>query len=154
MVYIYRKPIGGKDYYYLRASERKGAKVIVDSTIATPHSINPLTLGADIVVHSTTKFLNGKNDYLGGLILTNDAKLLEKIDCLTKLTDLYMDLKLEAARRRTSMAVVMREKITATKTPQKNDVKKIMASLEKLAKENAKYMKNINLTQALIFLNP
>jgi len=64
--------------------------------------------------------------------------------------DLYMDLKLEAARRRTSMAVVMREKITATKTPQKNDVKKIMASLEKLAKENAKYMKNINLTQALI----
>ena len=42
--------------------------------------------------------------------------------------DLYMDLKLEAARRRTSMAVVMREKITATKTPQKNDVKKIMVS--------------------------
>jgi cystathionine gamma-synthase len=46
-------------------------RVIVDATIATPYNINPLQYGADIVMHSTTKFLNGHNDHLGGVLLVN-----------------------------------------------------------------------------------
>ena len=53
-----------------------GARVAVDNTFATPYCQRPLTLGADIVVHSTTKYLSGHGQVLGGALLTTDLDLL------------------------------------------------------------------------------
>ncbi len=52
------------------------AKVVVDNTFASPYCQRPLTLGADIVVHSTTKYLSGHGQVLGGALLTTDLALL------------------------------------------------------------------------------
>ena len=52
-----------------------GALVVVDNTFATPVFQRPLELGADVVVHSTTKYLNGHSDVIGGVILTSDDAL-------------------------------------------------------------------------------
>ncbi len=52
-----------------------GAIVVVDNTFATPIYQRPLELGADIVVHSTTKYLNGHSDVVGGVVVTNDDDL-------------------------------------------------------------------------------
>ncbi len=51
----------------------------VDNTFATPALQRPLELGADIVVHSTTKYLGGHSDVIGGALIANDAELMEKI---------------------------------------------------------------------------
>ena len=48
-----------------------GAEVIVDSTFTTPYLVRPLTLGADYVVHSSTKYLGGHGDVLGGIVVTS-----------------------------------------------------------------------------------
>jgi cystathionine gamma-synthase len=56
-----------------------GALTVVDNTFATPYLQRPLELGADIVAHSTTKFLGGHSDILGGAVIVNDPKLNEKI---------------------------------------------------------------------------
>jgi methionine-gamma-lyase len=53
-----------------------GARVIVDNTFGTPFCQRPLTFGADIVVHSTTKYLSGHGQVLGGAVLTTDLDLL------------------------------------------------------------------------------
>ena len=53
------------------------ARVIVDNTFATPFCQRPLTLGADLVVHSTTKFLSGHGQVVGGAVLTTDLNLLQ-----------------------------------------------------------------------------
>jgi methionine-gamma-lyase len=53
-----------------------GARVIVDNTFGTPFCQRPLTFGADIVVHSTTKYLSGHGHVLGGAVLTTDLDLL------------------------------------------------------------------------------
>lgn len=58
------------------AAERK-AKVLVDNTFASPALQQPLTLGADIVLHSTTKYIGGHSDVVGGALLTNDEALDE-----------------------------------------------------------------------------
>jgi cystathionine beta-lyase/cystathionine gamma-synthase len=50
-------------------AHRHGARVVVDNTFASPYVQQPLTLGADIVVHSTTKFLNGHSDSVGGIVV-------------------------------------------------------------------------------------
>lgn len=52
-----------------------GAKLAVDNTFATPIFQKPLELGADLVCHSTTKYLNGHSDVVGGAVLTSDAQL-------------------------------------------------------------------------------
>lgn len=57
-----------------------GAMTVVDNTFATPYFQNPLDLGADMVLHSTTKYMGGHSDLIGGTIVTNDAKLKEKLD--------------------------------------------------------------------------
>jgi cystathionine gamma-synthase len=65
-----------------------GAIVVVDNTFATPYLQQPLTLGADVVVHSTTKYLGGHSDVLGGaLVLRDDTRvdgqsLVEKVEFL------------------------------------------------------------------------
>jgi cystathionine gamma-synthase len=56
-----------------------GARVVVDNTFATPFLQRPLELGADVVVHSVTKYLAGHSDLVGGAIVTNDAELRERL---------------------------------------------------------------------------
>ena len=56
-----------------------GALVAVDSTFASPVLQRPLELGADLVVHSSTKFLGGHSDVLGGAVLTSDDTLAERL---------------------------------------------------------------------------
>ncbi|MBV8074081.1 MAG: PLP-dependent transferase, partial [Candidatus Eremiobacteraeota bacterium] len=58
---------------------RSGQIVVVDNTFATPYLQSPLALGADVVVHSTTKYLGGHSDAVGGAAMTNDEKLAETI---------------------------------------------------------------------------
>ena len=59
-----------------------GALVVVDNTFASPYLQRPLQLGADVVVHSTTKYLGGHSDVLGGALIVNDTELAEKIGFL------------------------------------------------------------------------
>jgi len=57
-------------------------RVIVDNTFATPYLQQPLALGADVVVHSTTKYLGGHSDVVGGAVLTSDAAVYEPLQFL------------------------------------------------------------------------
>jgi len=61
------------------AAHGAGAKVVVDNTFATPYLQQPLPLGADVVVHSTTKYCGGHSDVVGGALITNDVDLGEKL---------------------------------------------------------------------------
>jgi cystathionine gamma-synthase len=56
-----------------------GVRLVVDNTFASPYLQQPLSLGADIVVHSTTKYLGGHSDVVGGALITADAELGEGI---------------------------------------------------------------------------
>jgi cystathionine gamma-synthase len=60
-------------------AHQHGAKLVVDNTFATPYLQTPLTLGADVVVHSTTKYLGGHSDVIGGAVVTNDADLAQQV---------------------------------------------------------------------------
>ncbi len=53
--------------------------VCVDNTFMSPYFQNPLTLGADMVVHSTTKYINGHSDVVGGIVVVNDSGWAEKL---------------------------------------------------------------------------
>jgi cystathionine gamma-synthase len=64
----------------------RGARVVVDNTFATPYLQLPLALGADIVVHSATKYLGGHSDVVGGCAVTNDPQLAERIAFLQNAT--------------------------------------------------------------------
>lgn len=55
----------------------RGVKTLVDNTFASPALQNPLNLGADVVLHSTTKYLGGHSDVVGGALVTNDGELDE-----------------------------------------------------------------------------
>jgi cystathionine gamma-synthase len=55
-----------------------GAKLVVDNTFATPYLQSPLGLGADVVLHSTTKYLGGHSDVVGGALITSDDELNEQ----------------------------------------------------------------------------
>src|SRR5437899_6462226 len=68
----------------VEAAKEVGAKVVVDNTFATPYLQRPLELGADIVVHSTTKYLGGHSDVIGGFAATNDAAIGERLRFLQK----------------------------------------------------------------------
>jgi cystathionine beta-lyase len=57
----------------------RGVVVCVDNTFMSPYLQNPLALGADIVVHSTTKFLNGHSDMVGGIVVLNDDEKAQKL---------------------------------------------------------------------------
>ena len=56
-----------------------GAKVVADNTFSTPYFQRPLTQGVDIVMHSTTKYISGHSDVVGGAVLLNDDALHEQI---------------------------------------------------------------------------
>ncbi len=102
----------------------QGALCVVDNTFATPYLQQPLALGADLVVHSTTKYLGGHSDVVGGAAVTSDDGLHERLrflqnavgavpgpmDCFlvlrgTKTLHLRMDRHLENARTVAAMLV-------------------------------------------------
>ncbi len=60
-------------------ARRAGVRTVVDNTFATPLLQHPLKLGADIVVHSTTKYINGHSDVLGGVVITDDEALAAEL---------------------------------------------------------------------------
>ena len=60
-----------------------GAFVVVDNTFLSPYFQRPIELGADMVVHSTTKYINGHSDLVGGLVVTDDEALAEKVGFLS-----------------------------------------------------------------------
>ena len=60
------------------------AIVVVDNTFLSPYFQKPLLLGADIVVHSTTKYINGHSDVIGGAVILNDTELFRKIQLVQK----------------------------------------------------------------------
>src|SRR5919197_1532086 len=66
------------------AAHAAGAMVVVDNTFATPYLQRPLELGADIVIHSTTKYLGGHSDLIGGFAATNDPTIAERLLFLQK----------------------------------------------------------------------
>jgi cystathionine gamma-synthase len=66
------------------AGHAVGATVVVDNTFATPYLQQPLDLGADAVIHSTTKYLGGHSDTVGGFVAVNDASLAERLYFLQK----------------------------------------------------------------------
>lgn len=63
----------------LKRFKASGLRLAVDNTFATPALQQPLALGADIVVHSTTKYLGGHSDVVGGAIITRDAETMEPL---------------------------------------------------------------------------
>jgi len=60
-------------------ARRRNVPVVVDNTFASPIFQNPLALGATAVLHSTTKYINGHSDVVGGAIVTNDAALADRL---------------------------------------------------------------------------
>jgi cystathionine gamma-synthase len=66
------------------AAHAAGAMVVVDNTFATPYLQQPLSLGADVVLHSTTKYLGGHSDLIGGFLATNDPTVAERLLFLQK----------------------------------------------------------------------
>ncbi|HEV2889263.1 MAG TPA: cystathionine gamma-synthase [Frankiaceae bacterium] len=60
-------------------AHERGARLVVDNTFASPYLQQPLTLGADVVVHSTTKYMGGHSDVVGGALVVNDAELGESL---------------------------------------------------------------------------
>ena len=68
----------------VEAAHSVGALVVVDNTFATPYLQRPLELGADIVLHSTTKYLGGHSDVVGGFVATNDHEIADRLYFLQK----------------------------------------------------------------------
>jgi cystathionine gamma-lyase len=66
-----------------KIAKKKGILVAVDNTFMSPYFQRPLDLGADIVVHSTTKYINGHSDVVGGVLVTKTKELSDKIQFLT-----------------------------------------------------------------------
>jgi cystathionine gamma-synthase len=66
------------------AAHEVGAMVVVDNTFASPYLQQPLSLGADVVLHSTTKYLGGHSDLIGGFVAMNDPTVAERLHFLQK----------------------------------------------------------------------
>jgi cystathionine gamma-synthase len=60
-------------------ARQAGVRLVVDNTFASPYLQQPLALGADVVVHSTTKYMGGHSDVIGGALVTSDAGLGEEL---------------------------------------------------------------------------
>ena len=60
-------------------AHKKGIMVAVDNTFLSPYFQRPIELGADLVIHSTTKYLNGHSDVIGGVVVSNDKEIGEKL---------------------------------------------------------------------------
>lgn len=62
-----------------KTAKERGVLLAVDNTFASPYLQNPLELGADLVFHSTTKYIGGHSDLVGGVVVTNDEKFYEEL---------------------------------------------------------------------------
>jgi cystathionine beta-lyase/cystathionine gamma-synthase len=69
---------------FSKIAKRHGALTIVDNTFATPYFQNPLVWGADIVWHSTTKYIGGHSDVIGGVAMCNNASVKKELDFARK----------------------------------------------------------------------
>jgi cystathionine beta-lyase/cystathionine gamma-synthase len=65
-------------------ARERGARMAVDNTFMSPYLQRPLELGADLVLHSTTKYINGHSDSIGGIVMTNDAEDAERLRFIAK----------------------------------------------------------------------
>ncbi len=65
-----------------RMARERGIWTVVDNTFASPYNQRPLTLGADVVLHSTTKYLGGHSDVVGGAIITSNEQIYERMKFL------------------------------------------------------------------------
>lgn len=63
-------------------AKEHGLRVVVDNTFASPYGQQPLNMGADIIVHSSTKYLGGHSDAVGGVVVTSDDAVYEKLKFL------------------------------------------------------------------------
>ena len=63
----------------MAVAKRHGLRVVVDNTFSSPYLQNPLTIGADFVLHSATKYINGHGDVIAGLLVGNDKEEIEQI---------------------------------------------------------------------------
>ncbi|MBI2346770.1 MAG: aminotransferase class V-fold PLP-dependent enzyme, partial [Deltaproteobacteria bacterium] len=68
----------------VRLARRHGILTALDNTFATPYYQRPLALGVDLVVHSTTKYLGGHSDVIGGAVMCNDPRLAERLAFIQK----------------------------------------------------------------------
>jgi methionine-gamma-lyase len=68
-----------------------GALLVVDSTFASPYLQRPLALGADVVLHSVTKFINGHADAVGGILIAKDREVTARLRQMMTLTGCNMD---------------------------------------------------------------
>jgi cystathionine gamma-lyase len=66
-----------------KIAKKQGALLVVDNTFMTPYFQKPLNLGADIVVHSTTKYINGHSDLVGGAVIVKNKELADRIAFLS-----------------------------------------------------------------------
>ena len=73
-------------------AKRHGLLLLVDNTFLSPYFQNPLELGANLVIHSGTKFLGGHNDALAGFLVTNRKELSERLRFLYKRQGLFCRL--------------------------------------------------------------
>lgn len=69
---------------YAKAAKEHGVLSIVDNTFASPYFQNPLTLGVDVVWHSSTKYIGGHSDVIGGVAMTNHEKIKQELDFARK----------------------------------------------------------------------
>ena len=67
-----------------KLSKSKGLKLAIDNTFMSPYGQSPISLGADLVMHSATKFIGGHSDLIAGVLITNDSKLAEKLYFIQK----------------------------------------------------------------------
>jgi len=90
-----------------KAAKAAGAVVVVDNTFATPINQHPIALGADLVIHSATKYLGGHNDLLAGVVV-GSAQLIEKLYRYRELTGPSMDPRRAHALLRSIKTLALR----------------------------------------------
>lgn len=104
-----------------RRAHAVGAKVVADNTFLSPALQNPLSLGADIVVHSTTKYINGHSDVMGGAVISADAEVHQELawwaNCLG-ITGSPFDAYQTLRGLRTLFTRIERQQATASKLAQ------------------------------------
>ncbi|MBA3721392.1 MAG: PLP-dependent transferase [Parachlamydiaceae bacterium] len=70
--------------FFVKLAKKYGVLTVIDNTFASPYCQNPLKLGADIVWHSTTKYISGHSDVLGGVVMSNNEQLKKDMDFARK----------------------------------------------------------------------
>ncbi|WP_292039404.1 MULTISPECIES: cystathionine gamma-synthase [unclassified Brevundimonas] len=115
-----------------RRAHAVGAKVVADNTFLSPALQNPLSLGADIVVHSTTKYINGHSDVVGGAVISADAEVHQELawwaNCLG-ITGSPFDAYQTLRGLRTLFTRIERQQATASKLAQILDAHPAVAAV-------------------------